>query len=715
MSGFSECFAHIAEDGRTQTVSEHLEHTAELSGRFANAFGATAQGRLIGLAHDIGKCSDAFQKRLRGGRIVDHASAGALECAKAGHLWAACCVAGHHGGLQDVGNIRNDTADDPTLYGRLRKAYDGGVSAYQMSKALPDTLPPEGFGTDALTDSFVVRMLYSCLVDADYLDTEAFMAGATAERGGGDTIPLLLERLNDHIRPWQTPTDELNRLRCGVLQACIDGGKQEKGIYTLTVPTGGGKTIASMAFALNHAVKHGMDRVIYVIPYTSIIEQTAAVFRGVFGGENVVEHHSNALLEVTEHEDVKQYQQIKATENWDAPIIVTTAVQFFESLYANRPSKCRKLHSIANSVIIFDEAQMLPTEHLRPCVAAIAALVEHFGATAVLCTATQPSLNDLFALYAPEHQATELCPDTAAMFSAFRRVTFENIGVVDADALTRRLAALSQVLCIVNSRKSAQTVFQRLPTEGSYHLSTLMYPAHRRSVLAEIRTRLKNGQPCRVISTSLIEAGVDVDFPAVYREMAGLDSILQAAGRCNREGKHTPEESTVTIFEGLSKTPQLLQVNIGAAKEALKGGADPVAPETITQYFRSYRSFAEDRLDQADVIRCFQEGFQGRMLPFRTVAERFHLIDDATKTVYIPLGEGVELTQLLRSGERSRVLFRKLGQYGVNVYEKHYQALLERGALEQLDENSAVLSDLSLYVQTMGLILCDNETTGYYI
>ena len=706
--------AHIAEDGRIQTVLEHLSNTAELCARFASAFGAEEQGRLIGLAHDIGKCSTEFQNRLSGGYIVDHATAGAYECAKLDALWAACCVAGHHGGLADVGNLNNDTSEDLTLIGRIQRAIHQAIPKYEMPFALPESSAPVGFGQDSLKDSFIIRMLYSCLVDADYLDTELFMSNGQAERSPGESLPSLLDKLNHFIEPWWNPSNKLNEKRCSILKACIDNGNMKKGLFTLTVPTGGGKTIASMAFALNHASKHKMDRVIYVIPYTSIIEQTAAVFRDIFGEENVVEHHSNALIEMPEYGDAKQYQQIKATENWDAPIIVTTAVQFFESLYASRPSKCRKLHNIANSVIIFDEAQMTPTEHLRPCVAAIAALVADFGSTAVLCTATQPSLNDLFAEYAPEYRATELCPDISAMFSTFRRVIFDSIGTVDSDSLACRLAGLPQVLCIVNSRISAQAVFQKLPPEGSYHLSTLMYPAHRREVLSEIRERLKAGQPCRVVSTSLIEAGVDVDFPAVFREMAGLDSILQAAGRCNREGKRTAEESIVTVFEGLSKTPELLRVNIGAAREALRGGADPASPDTITNYFDAYRSLARG-IDKAGVISAFVNGVQGRMLPFRTVAERFHMIDDDTKTVYIPLGEGAELAQRLRTGERSRSLFRKLGQYGVNIYEKHYRALLDRGALEELDENCAILSDAGLYVRTMGLILCDSDNTGFYI
>lgn len=712
----SDYLAHVT-NNRTQTVKEHLAETAALSAKFARSFGAESQGRLIGLAHDIGKCSAEFQERLCGGQIVDHASAGALECAKQGAEWAACCVAGHHGGLPDVGNLMNDTADATTLYGRLRKALGGGIPTYEMPLSLPHAAPPHGYGEDHLVNSFLIRMLYSCLVDADYLDTERFMSDSAVKRDCGETLPALLDRLERHIinKGWLAPSGDLNQRRSEILRACMDGGKQEKGFFTLTVPTGGGKTVASMAFALRHAVRHGMDRVIYVIPYTSIIEQTADVFRGIFGDENVVEHHSSASYEVGEHGDATQYRLMRATENWDAPIIVTTAVQFFESLYANRPSKCRKLHSIANSVVIFDEAQMLPTEHLRPCVAAIGALVTHFGASAVLCTATQPVLNDLFRQYAPGVTAKELCPNVPVLFDQLRRVSFDRAGALDADTLAEKLSALPQVLCIVNSRKAAQEVYQKLPRKGSYHLSTLMYPAHRRAVLAEIRQRLKDGLPCRVVSTSLIEAGVDVDFPAVYREMAGLDSILQAAGRCNREGNCKPEESVVTIFEGLSVTPPMLKVNIGAAKETLRDGIDPAAPETVEQYFCAYRSLAGTKLDKADVVSAFEEGISGCALPFRTVAERFHLIDDASKTVYIPDGDGAKLVRRLRGGEHTRELFRKLGQYGVSVYEKHFKALLASGSIELVDEDSAILSNDSLYDRIIGLHLCENENTGFFV
>ena len=712
----SAYLAHIADD-RVQTVAEHLRGTAELCARFAKAFGAEEQGRLIGLAHDVGKCSAAFQERLRGGRVVDHATAGAWECAQRGAFWASVCVAGHHGGLPDFGNPTWDTADMPTLCGRLRRAHDGGIPAYDSPVRLPNPEPPALYGKNGLDDSFLIRMLYSCLVDADYLDTERFMSDGRAVRGTGEPLPRLLEKLEQYIaeKGWLAPKGALNLRRCEILRACMDRGDGGKGLYTLTVPTGGGKTVASVAFALRHAVRHGMHRVIYVIPYTSIIEQTAEVFREIFGKENVVEHHSNASVEIGEGGSAAQYRLAGATENWDAPIIVTTSVQFFESLYANRPSKCRKLHSIANSVLILDEAQMLPTEHLRPCVAGIAKLLTLFGSTAVLCTATQPVLNDLVQRYAPGIAARELCPNVPALFAQLRRVVFERAGALDADALAQRLSALPQVLCIVNSRKAAQDVFRKLPDGGSYHLSTLMYPAHRRAVLAEIRRRLRDGLPCRVVSTSLIEAGVDVDFPAVYRETAGLDSVLQAAGRCNREGKRKPEDSVVTIFEGVSVTPQMLRVNIGATGEALRDGADPAAPETVERYFRAYRSLAGDRLDKAGVVSAFEKGVSGCLLPFRTVAERFHLMDDSTKTVYIPLGEGEALARRLRDGERTRELFRKLGQYGVNVYEAHFRTFSESGALEILEDDSAILTDLGRYVLNMGLTLCDDMGKGFFI
>lgn len=697
--------AHIAEDGREQTVMEHLDGTARRSAAFASDFGSENFGKLVGLAHDIGKNSPAFQKRLKGGPKVDHATAGAIECAKIEAYMAACCVIGHHGGLPDFGNPRVDMPGDATFSGKLKKGMRNRQLSYTWSGQLPAVPPEPDFQNDNYRLSMWTRMLYSCLVDADYLDTEEFMSGGNVQRGGCDSLPELWDRLKRHIAGYFPPRSELNRLRCQILESCMDAGCGKKGIYTLTVPTGGGKTVASLAFALRHAVENNLRRIIYVIPYTSIIEQNALVFRGILGENNVIEHHSSAAFDSDEETNDAKSRQRLATENWDAPVIVTTAVQFFESLYGNRTSKCRKLHNIANSVIIFDEAQMLPIGSLLPCVGAIVSLVADFEATAVLCTATQPVLNDLIWSFAPEISVKEICPNTAQLYEHFRRVSFRNAGALSNAALADELCAQNQVLCIVNTRKSAQEIYRQMTGEGNFHLSTLMCPAHRQAILQTVRQRLEDGLPCRVISTSLIEAGVDVDFPAVYREMAGLDSIMQAAGRCNRNGKMDAAQSLVTIFTGETPAPKLFQQNIKAAVEALKGDRDPGDPESIRRYFTSYRSFVGDNLDSRKVVEHLRDGISGCQLPFRTVAENFHMIDEDSMTVYLPLGDGAKLCDKLLSGFADREIYREAGRYSVSIYRQHYQCLLTAGDVKPLDEENGVLINPALYSEDTGLSL----------
>ena len=696
--------AHIRDDGAVQTVMEHLVGTAQLCASFAQRFGEEERGRLLGLAHDIGKCSDEFQRRLNGGPKVDHATAGALECAKIREDLMACCVVGHHSGLPDFGNSRGDYPGAQTCIGRLKRGLRGGIPTYHWDEKIPAPGKPPAF-QDRFTQALWVRMLYSCLVDADYLDTETFMTEVHLLRKGYDPLPVLMDRLNTYVRPWFPGKTELNRNRCNILRQCLDSASQPRGVYSLTVPTGGGKTIASLAFALKHAIENGLDRVIYVIPYTSIIEQNAAVFRRILGDNNVVEHHSGILFDEEEETNRKNQFQRLASENWDAPVIVTTAVQFFESLYANRSSQCRKLHNMANSVIIFDEAQMIPTCHLKPCVGAIANLAAHFHSTAVLCTATQPALSDLFGQFCPGLKIHELCPEISEAFRSFCRVTYRDGGRLSDTALAEALNQERQVLCIVNTRKAAQKVYNLLPREGSFHLSTLMYPAHRKEVIGIIRQRLEDGLTCRVVSTSLIEAGVDVDFPAVYRELAGLDSIAQAAGRCNREGKRSADSSLVTYFQSENPIPALQRVNIRAAQEALQGSRDPGDPETIQRYFTALRSLIGDRMDKTNAVKTLREGVSGCLFPFETVAKNFRLIDQATCTVYIPIGEGAAACQPLVDGTAKREDYRRAGQFGVSIYEQHYRDLYAAGDILPLTETSAVLANLSLYDPQMGLSL----------
>lgn len=693
-------YAHIKENGEVQTVDEHLEGTARRSAHFAAAFGEERRGALLGMAHDIGKNASAFQRRLNGGPKVDHATAGALECMQIREPFAGYCVAGHHGGLPNWGNS-TDMPGDGTFIGRLRKG-KAGIPAYEWKGTLESGIPMPNM-QDMFSQSLWTRMLYSCLVDADYLDTEAFMS--PAERPEYDSLPELLQRLNAYIAPWFPAKNQLNEYRCQILSRCLDTASSPRGIYSLTVPTGSGKTVSSLAFALRHAVENGLERVIYVIPYTSIIEQNAKVFRDILGDRNVIEHHCNAQFDGDEECSRQNLRQRLASENWDAPVIVTTAVQFFESLYSNLPSKCRKLHNIANSVIIFDEAQMIPGSQLKPCVGVIANLVAHFRATAVLCTATQPVLEDLIRDFCPNLSVTEICPQTKEIYRQFRRVTYQNGGKLSNAELAEKLTRQNQVLCIVNTRKMAQDVFELLPAEGAFHLSTLMYPRHRTEVLQQIRQRLQSGLVCRVVSTSLIEAGVDVDFPSVYRQITGLDSLIQAAGRCNREGKRPVQESIVTYFEGEQPAPLLQQVNIGAAREVLRRSPDVDDAETMRQYFAAWRSLVGDNLDKSDVVRHLKSGIHGCMLPFKTVAENFHMIDQNTKTVYIPIGSGAEVCQRVADGIADRQDYRRAGQYSVNLYEQHFQSLVALGDIRLVDAGSGILTNPALYHPETGLSL----------
>lgn len=717
-------YAHISPDGaRRQTVLEHLTGTAELAEGFAAPFGAAQAGRLCGMAHDLGKYSESFQLRLKGGPPVDHSTAGAAVLRDLRMLPAALAVAGHHGGLPDLGSPK-DTADDVTLLGRLKRADQGRLpdcSPWRSEVSLSPAPLPGFCGRDGFTDAFFTRMLYSCLVDADYLDTETFMEGCPADRGDGADLATLRDRLLDHIGPWleNWESDTLNGRRSAILRACIQAGEDPAPLRTLTVPTGGGKTAASLAYALSHGARHGKSRVIYVIPYTSIIEQTADVFRGWLGDEAVLEHHSGVDYTVEESRDTDPIMVRKAlaTENWDAPVVVTTAVQFFESLYASRSSRCRKLHNIANSVVVFDEAQMLPLPYLRPCVAAMAQLVEHYSVTAVLCTATQPALGPLLQEYTPGLVLKEIAPDPVGLYTAFRRVTLQQIGVLDTPALAQRLEEHAQVLCIVSSRKEAQEVYRLLPPEGAFHLSTLMPPIRRRAILAEIRARLACGQPCRVVSTSLIECGVDVDFPAVYRAEAGLDSVLQAAGRCNREGKRPVEESVVSVFSSGQPVPPLFRPQVDAFRTVSAQFADAAGPDAIQGYFELLRQrMGRAAQDRQDILDAFRRGRDGRLLPIRTVAEGFHLIDSPTRTVYLPIDEDSRaLADRLEAGERSRSLFRKLGQYGVSVYPQHLKALRDIGAVQAVDEEAFLLRDLSLYNDNTGLSLEADSGKGLFV
>lgn len=711
-------------DNRIQTVEEHLAGTAELAKEFASPFGADEYGYCVGELHDVGKYSAEFQRHiLRNGPKVDHSTAGAKAALQASPSGVgkilAYCAAGHHSGLPDG----NGPAES-TLAARLKRNVPDFSAFYRevdLPAFLPKSAPPiHMIGKGGFTASFFIRMLFSCLVDADFLDTERFVSGGTVYRGAGESIPVLLRKLEKHLAAFEHPVGTLNEKRCEILHLCQQKASGPKGLYTLTVPTGGGKTLSSLAFAFRHAAEHKMSRVIYAIPYTSIIEQNAAVFRGILGKENVLEHQSNfAFPNCKEEHETKEQEKLKlASENWDVPLVVTTNVQFFESIFANRSSRCRKLHNIANSVIIFDEAQMIPRDYLQPCVYAISELVRNYGCTAVLCSATQPALQGLFP---PEVPSTEICENISELYAFFRRTRMVQAGELDDNALARQLNGQNQALCIVNTKKHALELYLQLKRQGSFHLSTLMTPVHRKRILDEIRRRLAEGRSCRVVSTSLIEAGVDVDFPVVYREEAGLDSEIQAAGRCNRENRRPAEESRVVIFRSEEKyrghLPARIQMPADITKIVEEQYADIASPEAIRCYFETMYRVSGSQLDRESIVEQFERGAADNFnFPFASAAEKFHLIDTEQNSVLIPKDQDAQgLLQKLRAGEKSRELFRALGPYCVNIYPDHFKALYDSGKIELLDSGFAVLNDLDAYSEETGLSFSPGSGSAYFV
>ena len=706
--------SHVSADGkRIESVHQHLEEVACMAADFASAFGGGDWAYRAGLLHDIGKYSDAFQKRImHGGPRADHSTAGAYELARNGDVPLSYCVAGHHGGLPD-GGVHGD--QDSTLIGRLTKAQKRLIPSYDAWKdevELPTnrlSFPPafvKETGEDAaFSYSFFTRMVYSCLVDADYLCTERFMQDGEREYPPAKDMGELRDALEEHLSSFFPPCNTINAVRCGVLDDCLNASGSEPGVFSLTVPTGGGKTYALMRFALNHATAEGhvFRKVICAEPYTSIIEQNAEVYRRVFGDGQVLEHHSNfEFRDESDSGEWKPNAMRLAAENWDRPLVVTTNVQLFESLFANKPSQCRKLHNIAQSVIVLDEAQIIPTQFIKPCVRVLCELVKHYGCTVVLCTATQPALNRYFSDQGIAVQ--EIASSPHALVDRLRRVTYKSLGQICDEELVDKILEEDQALCIVNSRKQARVLYDSalgcgaLGADAVFHLSTLMYPRHRSRIINRIRKRAYDGLPCIVFATSLVEAGVDLDFRAVYRAIAGIDSMVQAAGRCNREMRYSAGDSCVYLFEpnpGYAVPAELLQrasIALSEIHGLLKtgdiAGIDDLAMvESYFDHLHAYRS-----LDNKAILDELQDlGFSSGIvsIPFSKVAADFKLIEDGASTIVIPTDTNEH----------------DIDHYGVGVYDADRDALIRAGAIEAIGENVFVLNDTSRYKDKVGLDL----------
>jgi len=723
-------FAHSNDTGDEsgwQPLAEHLHTVGQSAGQFADVFGAGSLGEVSGLLHDLGKYTDKFQQRLRGGDRVDHATRGALiahEKYGLPGLLLAYGIAGHHAGLANG----RERGDRPSLHDRMTSDLPELDGAWRQEIHLPDQpLPsPQGFRLDktrlGFQQTFLARMLFSCLVDADYLDTEAyyrrFDPHPKPARGSPVTLVQLRAQLDTHLATLPDQ-GEVNRLRGEILQAVRAKAAHAPGLFSLTVPTGGGKTLASLAFALDHAIAHGLRRVIYVIPFTSIVEQTAGVFRRAFGdlGDVAVLEHHSAFSDDPGKEPEARDKLALAMENWDWPVVVTTSVQFFESLYAARPARCRKLHNIAGSVVILDEAQALPLAQLRPCVAALDELARNYRVSAVLCTATQPALQ-------AEHfpggftNVTELAPEPPRLFQALERVTVRHIGPVEDESLAARFADSPQALCIVNSRRHARDLYQRIAAlPGARHLTTLMCAKHRSEMLTAIRTDLKDGRPVRLVATSLIEAGVDVDFPTVWRAEAGLDAIAQAAGRCNREGKRPLADSEVLVFRSDAwPAPPDLRQFAQTAREVLRNHhGSPLAQDMMQHYFRLlYWQQGENTLDKAELLKRLADS-RLENLPFEYLASKFRMIESALMPVIVPFDDDARrLLDDLAYVQGVSPIARQLQPYLVQVPRSAFAELRAAGAIqpvnpERFGEQFVRLVNEDLYDPAFGL-RWDNPT-----
>lgn len=702
-----------------QLLTDHLIQVAKLSSSFASDFNAEEFGYIAGIFHDIGKYSEKFQKRLEGSAIrVDHSTAGAVEVAKlypkAQSLLLQYIIAGHHTGLLNYGSDHSGLCE--RLINPVIEDYSYYVKEIVAPKMCNPGIPVRPLnGHDGFSISFFIRMLFSCLVDADSLDTEAFMSPQmSAFRGKFDSTEVLSEVFSDFIEKITSSAADttVNRLRKEILNQCLDKAVLSTGFFSLTVPTGGGKTLSSMAFALKHLSLNNLKRIFYVIPYTSIIEQNAKIFRDIFGEKNVLEHHSNfdPVREDNYDFQTKKDRFKVVSENWDIPITVTTNVQFFESLFGNKRSRCRKLHNLSRSVIILDEAQMLPTEYLKPSLQALSELVGNYGSTVVLCTATQPKIGDFID---KSLSVTEIMNSPQQLYEQFKRVQISHLGQLSDEDLVDHLSEHNQVLCIVNTRKHAQIIYDELSKSCKvYHLSAKMCPVHRRKVLDEIRENLSRGADCRVISTQLIEAGVDVDFPVVYRAMTGIDSIAQAAGRCNREGKRSL--GSVFLFSSIEKhgKPTSWQQKLGEIGEmVMKSHEDPLSLKAIEEYFsRLYFYEGDDGLDMKNILKSLEEQKRDLSFPFEDVSFKFRLIEEDTYDVIIPYDdEAVKVIENIRKIGFPGNFARKLQGYTINIYYQEFLELEESGAVETIGERYHILVRSGLYSEQTGLIRASEE------
>ena len=719
--------AHKTEDGREQTVLAHLTETAELAKQ--NAVPRMQElAYAAGLAHDIGKYSKAFQERIRNGskQKYEHALPGALEYFKqfgkpVNQFYAMMlmyCIAGHHTGLPDGGNT-SESPDGSTLCARLGRTgpYTGSWDYQAFRKETALSVPQDQtlfielmqllHDLDAFHEqfAFLTRYLFSCLTDADFINTERF-CNPERERCLKCDFQSAERAVQKHLNSFHAET-ELQKARARLQAQAFSNAKEPSAVSILQMPVGSGKTLCSLEIALQKAVSSGKKRIIYVIPYTSIIEQTAAEFEKRIGENTaILQHHSNYVYEDHKEEtepDTAGKLRL-ASENWDAPVIVTTSVQFFESLYHYRSSRLRKLHNLADSVIIFDEIHMLPVDMLQPCLRAIGHVTKYLNSEVIFLSATMPDYSRLFEKYAPGLPVRQLITDMSD-FACFRKCRYHDLGETDPESIAEKAAQYDSSLIIVNKRRTARELYQQLGGT-KFHLSTYMTPHDRSEVIAKIREKLNAEEPVTVVSTSLIEAGVDLDFKAVFRELAGLDSILQSAGRCNREGKQASGD--VFIYETGEKLSGEMQVRAAITKDLLRQYEDIESVECIRTYYDRLfelrkKEIAEKNLANNVCKTTFDRKTGFVSIPFRSYAESFEMIKDHTTGIIIHNSDETEKL-LKQAGYGDITARRKLQQYTVSLRQYELEKAMRSGILTQTG-GMLVLSDPAYYSSEIGLQL----------
>lgn len=674
-----------------QPLEEHLRNVAKIASSFAKAFGAKELGWCAGFMHDIGKFHLDFQNYLKEENhrrgSVDHSSAGAVLADAARNFFIAWVVAAHHGGLAGKADLRERLQEKSKAI-KVHEALTLAKNEIDWLDCAKHASVPEYLDNKYAAELFI-RLLFSCLVDADYLDTESFFEKKrSALRGHCFSLKKLWQKFSsEQERFISMPKTNLNRIRNQIYEYCIMAARKDPGVFKLTVPTGGGKTRSSLGFALKHAIIHGHDRIIYAIPYTSIIEQTATVFRDILGEENVLEHHTGVqTTEKDGDDDIESPEDTRlrlASENWDFPLVVTTTVQFFESLFANRPKKCRKLHNLVRSVIILDEVQTLPITLIHPIVSVLKELVRNYGVSLVLCTATQPALSDERRYLSGFQEVRSIIPDKeeSRYFKELKRVEYVIANKKWSwEKAIEEIKQEQQVLVVVNTRKDAIALLNLLEGENIFHLSTLLCGAHRRDVLKEVKERLEEGKPCRLISTQVVEAGVDLDFPFVLRAFGPLDRIVQVAGRCNREGKMS--RGRVIIFDpkdgGTPRGPY--RTALIEAKNMLEAGRVNLHdPKVFEEYFeRLFMDVDTDAMEIDELRRSFD---------FPEVARRFRMIQEESIPVIVNYskhnGPHPLINEAKEKGYLNRSLWRRLQPFFVNIYRKQFVAYEMEGLIEQ--------------------------------